>query len=171
MALLEDLALYDNEIWNDPRDFAKLVKVISLPQNVPSASDHLLLELKNQVQRLMEAHLAPKSLVQVNKIASSCEICGGPHETQYYMENPKQAFVDYASSRIDEAGGEQNRNSSSPKRIHFINTITIFSKEDEPRKRWSVKPDTKDNNHDIIVKVEEEGEESKEEGKEENDHP
>ncbi|GKB73370.1 zinc finger, CCHC-type containing protein [Tanacetum coccineum] len=30
-ALLEDLALYDNKSWNDPRDFAKLVKAISLP--------------------------------------------------------------------------------------------------------------------------------------------
>ncbi|GJX68285.1 zinc finger, CCHC-type containing protein [Tanacetum coccineum] len=30
-ALLEDLALYDNESWNDPRDFAKPVKAISLP--------------------------------------------------------------------------------------------------------------------------------------------
>ncbi|GJX37629.1 hypothetical protein Tco_0250932 [Tanacetum coccineum] len=27
VALLEDLALYDNESWNDPRDFAKPVKV------------------------------------------------------------------------------------------------------------------------------------------------
>ncbi|GJS69547.1 hypothetical protein Tco_0702388 [Tanacetum coccineum] len=33
-ALLEDLALYDNESWNDPRDFTKLVKAISLPQDV-----------------------------------------------------------------------------------------------------------------------------------------
>ncbi|GKB26767.1 zinc finger, CCHC-type containing protein [Tanacetum coccineum] len=30
-ALLEDLALYDNESWNDPRDFAKPVKAITLP--------------------------------------------------------------------------------------------------------------------------------------------
>ncbi|GKB72352.1 hypothetical protein Tco_0933764 [Tanacetum coccineum] len=30
-ALLEDLALYDNESWNDPRDFAKPVKAIALP--------------------------------------------------------------------------------------------------------------------------------------------
>ncbi|GKB89307.1 MAK10-like protein [Tanacetum coccineum] len=34
-ALLKDLALYDNESWNDPRDFAKPVKAISLPQDVP----------------------------------------------------------------------------------------------------------------------------------------
>ncbi|GJV42504.1 zinc finger, CCHC-type containing protein [Tanacetum coccineum] len=30
-ALLEDLALYDNESWNDLRDFAKPVKAIALP--------------------------------------------------------------------------------------------------------------------------------------------
>ncbi|GJV40490.1 hypothetical protein Tco_1418930 [Tanacetum coccineum] len=51
-ALLEDLTLYDNESWNDPRDFAD-----------------------------------------------------GPHDTQYCMENPEQAFVDDASSHTDEAGG------------------------------------------------------------------
>ncbi|GJS23982.1 hypothetical protein Tco_0452614 [Tanacetum coccineum] len=48
-ALLEDLALYDCESCDDPRDFAKPVKAISLPQDVPSASDRHLIELKNQV--------------------------------------------------------------------------------------------------------------------------
>ncbi|GJR60666.1 hypothetical protein Tco_1502828 [Tanacetum coccineum] len=41
-AILEDLALYDNESWNDPRDFAKLVKAIALPQDVSSTSDRRL---------------------------------------------------------------------------------------------------------------------------------
>ncbi|GKA65720.1 hypothetical protein Tco_0765427 [Tanacetum coccineum] len=104
-ALLEDIDLYDNESWNNPRDFAKPLKAISLPQDVPSTSDRCLIELKNQVQRLMEAHLVPKQPIQVKKITSSCEICSGPHDSQYCMENPKQAFVEYASSRIDEAGG------------------------------------------------------------------
>ncbi|GJY00692.1 hypothetical protein Tco_0358844 [Tanacetum coccineum] len=58
-ALLEDLALYDNESWNDPRDFTKPVKTITLPQDVPSTSDRCLIELENQVQCLMEAHIAP----------------------------------------------------------------------------------------------------------------
>ncbi|GJZ75528.1 zinc finger, CCHC-type containing protein [Tanacetum coccineum] len=44
-ALLEDLALYDNESWNNPRDFAKPVKAISLPQDVLSTSDRRLIEL------------------------------------------------------------------------------------------------------------------------------
>ncbi|GKD59001.1 hypothetical protein Tco_1296510 [Tanacetum coccineum] len=92
----KDLALYDNESWNDPRDFAKLVKAIALPQDVPSTSDRRLIELGNQVQRLMEAYLAPTQPTQVNKITISCEICNGPHDTQYCMENPEQAFVEYA---------------------------------------------------------------------------
>nr|GEX75927.1 zinc finger, CCHC-type [Tanacetum cinerariifolium]GEX85874.1 zinc finger, CCHC-type [Tanacetum cinerariifolium] len=62
-ALLEDLALYDNE-----------------------------------------SHLAPTQPTQVNKFTTSCEICSGPHNTQYCMEDPKQAFVEYVSLRTDEAG-------------------------------------------------------------------
>ncbi|GJW01701.1 hypothetical protein Tco_1556952 [Tanacetum coccineum] len=46
-ALLEDLNLYDNESWNDPRDFAKPVKAISWPQDVLITSDRRLIELEN----------------------------------------------------------------------------------------------------------------------------
>ncbi|GKF29259.1 hypothetical protein Tco_0095601, partial [Tanacetum coccineum] len=77
---LQDLALYDNESWNDPRDFAKPVKAIALPQDVPSTSECRLIELETQVQ---------------------CEICSDPHDTQCCMEDPKQAFVEYASSRLE----------------------------------------------------------------------
>ncbi|GKB41637.1 zinc finger, CCHC-type containing protein, partial [Tanacetum coccineum] len=48
-AILEDLALYDNESYNDPRDFAKLVKEIPSPHDVLSTSDRRLIELKTQV--------------------------------------------------------------------------------------------------------------------------
>ncbi|GJU52809.1 hypothetical protein Tco_1226523 [Tanacetum coccineum] len=68
-----------------------------------------------QVQRLMEAHLAPKSSVQVNKIASLCEIYSGPYDTQYCMENPKQAFVEYPSLRTDEVGGKQFTTNQGPR--------------------------------------------------------
>ncbi|GJR89079.1 hypothetical protein Tco_0213090 [Tanacetum coccineum] len=54
----------------------------------------------------MEAHLASTQPNQVNKITSSCEICSGPYDTQYCMENPEQTFVECASSRTDEAGGK-----------------------------------------------------------------
>ncbi|GKA14835.1 hypothetical protein Tco_0694481 [Tanacetum coccineum] len=93
-ALLEDLALYDNESWNNPRDFAKPVKAIALPQDVSSTSDRRLIELENQVQRLMEAHFSLTQPTQVNKITTSCEICSVSHNTQYCMEDPEQAYVE-----------------------------------------------------------------------------
>ncbi|GJX08003.1 putative reverse transcriptase domain-containing protein [Tanacetum coccineum] len=79
---------------------------ISLPQDIPSTSDRRLIELKNQVQRLMEAHLALNPPVQVNKITSSCKMCSDPHNTRYCMENPEQSFVEYASSRTNKAEGK-----------------------------------------------------------------
>ncbi|GJS89206.1 integrase, catalytic region, zinc finger, CCHC-type containing protein [Tanacetum coccineum] len=85
-----------------------------------------LIELENQVQRLMEAYLAPNPPIQVNKIASSCEICSGPHDTQYCMENPEQAFVDYASSRTDEAGGSGSL--SNPSKTILVTPIIRHEK-------------------------------------------
>ncbi|GKF87002.1 hypothetical protein Tco_0254829, partial [Tanacetum coccineum] len=64
---------------------------IALPQDVPITSDRCLIELENQVQRLMEAHLASTQPTQVKKITTSCEIISGPHDTQYCMEDPEQA--------------------------------------------------------------------------------
>ncbi|GJW69106.1 MAK10-like protein [Tanacetum coccineum] len=104
--LVQNICAFHGLRSEDPnqhlKDFLKLVD--SLDLNVPSTSDHRLIDLENQVQRFMESHLAPKPSVQVNKITSSCKICGGPHDTQYCMENHEQAFVDYASPRTDKVG-------------------------------------------------------------------
>ncbi|GKA70004.1 hypothetical protein Tco_0776068 [Tanacetum coccineum] len=58
--LLEDLALYDNESWNDPRDFAKPVKAISMPHNVPNTSDRQSIEqfLNNFANQPNEADMS-----------------------------------------------------------------------------------------------------------------
>ncbi|GJV97643.1 hypothetical protein Tco_1549220 [Tanacetum coccineum] len=93
-----------NRPVNDPMDFANPVKAIALPEDVLSTSDRRLIKLKNQVQCLMEAHLAPTRPTQMNKITTPCEICSGPHDTQNCMDDPEQAFVEYASSHTDEAG-------------------------------------------------------------------
>nr|GEW20088.1 hypothetical protein [Tanacetum cinerariifolium] len=90
----------DEPLTNRLMDFAKPVKAIFLPQDVPGTFDRSLIELENQVQCLMEAHLALKQPVQVNKITSSCEIYRDTHDTKYCMENLEKAFVQYASSQI-----------------------------------------------------------------------
>ncbi|GJV53014.1 hypothetical protein Tco_1448755, partial [Tanacetum coccineum] len=75
------------------------------PQDFLSTFDRRLIKLENQVQCLMEAHISPMQPTQVNKITSSCEMCSGPHDTQYCMEVLEQAFVEYASSRTNKVGG------------------------------------------------------------------
>ncbi|GJR80400.1 retrotransposon ORF1 [Tanacetum coccineum] len=84
-SIIRGPSLYDNKSWNEPRDFAKPVKAIYLPQDVPIHST----------------------------AASSSSKINGPHDTQYCMENPEQAFVEYASSRIDEAGGRYPKQQQS----------------------------------------------------------
>ncbi|GKD91555.1 MAK10-like protein [Tanacetum coccineum] len=106
-ALLEDLALYDNESWNNPRDFAKPVKEISLPQDVPSTSDHRLIELENQ-------------------------IWSGPHDTQYCMENPKQAFVEYTYSSNNEVGNRKFTTNQGPR--NFKEATDTW--KDKPNFKW-----------------------------------
>ncbi|GJU31492.1 MAK10-like protein [Tanacetum coccineum] len=122
-----------NRPVDDPRDFAKPIKETSLPQEVPSTSDRHLIKLENQVQRLMEAHFAPKQLIQVNKITSSCEIYSGPHDTQCCMENPKQDFVKYASSRMDEARGKQFTMNQGP--ISFNEAANAW--KEKPNFNWA----------------------------------
>ncbi|GJV46205.1 MAK10-like protein [Tanacetum coccineum] len=74
------------------KDFLKLV-------------DSLDLDDENR-ERMRLPRLAPTQPNQVNKITTSCEICSGPHVTQYCKEDPEQAFVEYASLRTEEARGE-----------------------------------------------------------------
>ncbi|GJX41091.1 hypothetical protein Tco_0256081 [Tanacetum coccineum] len=213
---LQDEPLTNRPV-NDPKDFAKPVKAISLPQDVPSTSDRRLIELENQIKRLMEAHLALMQPTQVNKITFSCKIYNGPHDTQYCMENPKQAFVDYASSRTDRTRSrkpsrqiismstncpikeelrgkgikspskllspkymsqsslvEQNRNPSSPKRVHFVNSIIILNKENKAKEEGNVNSSTTEyEDHEMTLESEEEFEEETEEEikEEEEDSP
>ncbi|GJS37380.1 MAK10-like protein [Tanacetum coccineum] len=51
-----------------------------------------------------------RPLAPMNKVTTSCEICSGPHDTQYCMEDPEQAFVEYASSLTDEVGDKPAAN-------------------------------------------------------------
>ncbi|GJV44954.1 MAK10-like protein [Tanacetum coccineum] len=103
--IIENLAIYDHEGWTQKNSSNRSRLSLHLKAPQKHTSDRRLIELENQVQCLMEAHIAPMQPTQVNKITSLCELCSGPYDTQYYMENPKLAFVEYASSCIDEARG------------------------------------------------------------------
>ncbi|GJY70140.1 zinc finger, CCHC-type containing protein [Tanacetum coccineum] len=80
------------------------------PGRTAKLRNDILMFQQHQDESLSKAWTRFKELLQkaphhVNKIASSCEICSDPHDTQYCMKNLEQAFVDYASLRTNEAGG------------------------------------------------------------------
>ncbi|GKA30229.1 hypothetical protein Tco_0716534 [Tanacetum coccineum] len=160
---LQDIALYDNESWNDPRDFAKPVKAITLPQDVPSTFDCRLIELENQVQRLMEAHLAPTQPTQVNKFTTSCEIYSGNsmvleniasinhiEREELKRKGIKSLSKLFSPNYLSPASIiELNKNPSAPKRIHFINSIIILSKESQAEEGETTTDITPEHNHNI----------------------
>ncbi|GJR41442.1 DNA damage-inducible protein 1-like protein [Tanacetum coccineum] len=112
----------------------------------------------------MEYHLTPNQPVQVNKIASTCEICGGPYDTQYCMENPEQAFVDYASLGTDEARVPpilSNRSLLSkrvstqqltPKKDRLqVNTLTVKEVETPKPKEPALEDEFRDMHLNLLV--------------------
>ncbi|GJX20456.1 zinc finger, CCHC-type containing protein [Tanacetum coccineum] len=105
------------------KDFLKLVDSLDLDgANRERTRMHLFqFSLRNQASNWLERlpagsistweDLTTRFLAQFfpsGRISKLCnDILIGPHNTQYCMESPKQAFVDYASSRIDETGSRQ----------------------------------------------------------------
>ncbi|GJX06741.1 hypothetical protein Tco_0194673 [Tanacetum coccineum] len=64
--IIENLALYDHEGWNDPRDFAKPVKAISIPQIDP-------IELVDR-KKEMEGGTDDESVRSIKEELTRCEI-------------------------------------------------------------------------------------------------
>ncbi|GJU91501.1 zinc finger, CCHC-type containing protein [Tanacetum coccineum] len=52
--IIENLALYDHEGWDETKEFIKPVKAISTPHGVPKTPDRRLLELKDQTNFLLK---------------------------------------------------------------------------------------------------------------------
>ncbi|GJS01258.1 hypothetical protein Tco_0317766 [Tanacetum coccineum] len=142
-----------------------LLSARSYPTEDPQSSSHLLHSI-NAIKMFFEQtnkfqNYQPRvktSTINENGVPSSKGI-----KIPSKFLSPKYNF--------QSSFGEQNRNTSSPKRVYFINTISILSKEDKHRETGIVKPNTKDNDDDTIFKVKKESEESEDEKKEEKDDP
>ncbi|GJX92372.1 hypothetical protein Tco_0345698 [Tanacetum coccineum] len=143
--MLEDLALYDNESWNDPRDFAKLVKAITLPQDVPSTSDRRLDWFPNSwhLRTLdlsgVEALFKQTAKRMTNKIdivlkAITDRIAGTlPSDT---VKNPKLGTHTVSSALsypiIDPQCSSQPSTSINATKAHFNDAATEPQQPEEP---------------------------------------
>ncbi|GJY64787.1 hypothetical protein Tco_0466247 [Tanacetum coccineum] len=139
-ALLEDLALYDNKSWNDPRDFAKLDDT-PVCNTAGSPTTHMNFTSTNYPTK---EELRGKGIKSPSNLLSP-----------KYMSQSSLA--------------EQNRNPSSLKHVHFLNSIVILNKEDKAKEEGNVKSSTTEyEDHEMTVESKEEfEEETKEEIKEE----
>ncbi|GJU85939.1 hypothetical protein Tco_1293485 [Tanacetum coccineum] len=131
--LLEDLALYDNESWNDPRNFAKSVKAISLPQDVPEGLVFDFMASQDARLSKFEADFKQQQSEMTNKIdtvlkAITDRIAGAlPSDT---VKNLK-----LNTSLVLSARSYPTEDPQCSTQIHSsINAITIHSKQQiDPR--------------------------------------
>ncbi|GJX95658.1 MAK10-like protein [Tanacetum coccineum] len=136
----ENLALYDHEIWDDPRDLAKPVKAINSSQDVPNTSDCRLLELEDQISYLLK---------------------GSKTTPKTSSTRPPQAYANVAQTermeRFEEAIYKQ-REEIKERMTEISNLLKELTKEKSPEKvlvREEVsKPVTKYVNAISLVRVE-----------------
>ncbi|GJS64161.1 zinc finger, CCHC-type containing protein [Tanacetum coccineum] len=74
------------------------------PGRTAKLRNDILMFQQHHEESLSEAWTRFKDLLQKSLIMASTFGSNGPHDTQYCMEDPEQAFVKYASSRTDKAG-------------------------------------------------------------------
>ncbi|GKD28822.1 hypothetical protein Tco_1239600, partial [Tanacetum coccineum] len=65
LTIIENLALYDHEGWNDTKEFVKPVKAISTPQGTSKTHDRRLLELDDQINFLLNGSQPTRSLTHI----------------------------------------------------------------------------------------------------------
>ncbi|GJU27958.1 zinc finger, CCHC-type containing protein [Tanacetum coccineum] len=64
--IIENLALYDHEGWNDMKEFVKPVKAISTPQGILKMPNQRLLEFEDHINFLLKgSRLAPRSSTHI----------------------------------------------------------------------------------------------------------
>nr|GEX34795.1 putative reverse transcriptase domain-containing protein [Tanacetum cinerariifolium] len=147
-ALLEDLSFYDNKSWNDPRDFAKPIKM----KQEASAQDDKLSKFEADFKKQQ-----PEMTNKINIVlkAINDRIMGALLSDT--VKNPKLNVN--STTHVLSARSYPTKDPQCPSHIHgSINDITMCSKQ--PKKSHNDQPQ----DHDTIT---EECKTSEEEGKEE----
>ncbi|GJW85223.1 hypothetical protein Tco_0158368 [Tanacetum coccineum] len=172
--------LRDNESWNDPRDFAKPVKAISLPQDVPmvpktlstawKTASKLLLIMRPRVPTKREAQTftSPQTgslSTYTSSYQTKLEKALGDFESR--QEKRLSSLGTQLGQQIDDMIGKINNQwkavSEKLNDTPTPDTAGNFIKESEAKEKGSVEPNEAEcNNHKRTVEAKEEVEEESE---------
>ncbi|GJT41559.1 hypothetical protein Tco_0941424 [Tanacetum coccineum] len=120
---LQDLALYDNKSWNDPRDFTKPVKAIALPQDVSSTSDRRLIELENEVTLDGSSSYSDTTYSSKAKADSSMEACKAEFTDHKMSEGTEEVESKEEVEEETEDEAEEEEKEGNPKHFETFPTM------------------------------------------------
>ncbi|GKC44091.1 zinc finger, CCHC-type containing protein [Tanacetum coccineum] len=93
--IIENLALYDHDGWNDSKDFVKPVKFILTSQNTPKMPDRILLKLEDHINFLLKGpQPVPKASSTHVPQAYVKAVSSSPHPRNL-NEPPRQNFFTF----------------------------------------------------------------------------
>ncbi|GKC07854.1 MAK10-like protein [Tanacetum coccineum] len=102
--IIENLALYDHEDWNDAKEFVKPVKAISTPQTTSKTPDRRLLELEDQITFLLKRSRPTPRPSSTHVPQAYAEAVYSNPRPQNQNEPPKQSPF----AIREQGGGERN---------------------------------------------------------------
>ncbi|GJY33187.1 zinc finger, CCHC-type containing protein [Tanacetum coccineum] len=88
--IIENLALYDHERWNDSKDFVKPVKAISTSQGTLKMPDRRLLELEDQINFLLKGPRPTSRLSLTHVLQAYVEAVSSTPHPRNQSETPKR---------------------------------------------------------------------------------
>nr|GEV49250.1 hypothetical protein [Tanacetum cinerariifolium] len=131
------------------------------PRRTAKLYNDILIFQQHQRESLSEAWTRFKDLIQ--KKAVSQKLDDTPIRDTLGNLAAQMNFTS-TNDPMREDIREQNRNPSSPKHVHFVNSIVILNKEDETKEEGNVNTITTEyEDHEMTVKSEDFGEETEDE--------
>ncbi|GJR75190.1 hypothetical protein Tco_0087555, partial [Tanacetum coccineum] len=88
--IIENLALYDHEGWNDSKDFVKPVNAISTSQNTSKMPDRRLLELEDRINFLLKGLQSTPRASSTHVPQAYAEAVSSNNPPQNLDEPPRQ---------------------------------------------------------------------------------
>ncbi|GJY61106.1 hypothetical protein Tco_0461763 [Tanacetum coccineum] len=151
-ALLEDLALYDNESWNDPRDFAKPVKAIALSQDVPMDACHDTKYCMEEPNKSLLTNVKPRVPTRSAGVLSARSYPTEDPQCSTHIHGSINAITIHPKQQIDSRDDEPAESEEEEKVTRAnspLKTLSIYdintpkdeiTREQDNRKQYRVSP-------------------------------